>query len=230
MKSKNKRFSYSGFFISFEGGEGAGKSTQIRHLVHYFESRKIPVILTLEPGGTTIGSKIRELLLDPSHTELHPRAELFLYLADRAQHVEECILPALKAGKVVITDRYADSSNVYQGICRKLGLDWTLPLNDYATQGLYPDLALVLDLPVKMGFARMRQRVLDRMEREKSSFHNQVRRGFLHLSQKYPKRIQVVNAAKSEEEVREAIETLVLTRIQKTKGSSLWKKLAKSAL
>ena len=227
MKLPKKKVTYPGFFISFEGGEGAGKSTQIRHLVKLFESYKIPVVLTLEPGGTKIGLKIRELLLDPKNNELHPRAELLLYLADRAQHVEECLLPALKAGKVVITDRYADSSNVYQGICRKLGLSSTIALNDYSTQGLYPDLALVLDLPVKMGFARMRQRVLDRMEREKSSFHAQVRRGFLQLSQKYPKRIQVVNAAKTEDEVRQAIENLVLDQIKKTKGRTLWKKLQK---
>jgi len=227
MKSKQKKLSYPGFFISFEGGEGAGKSTQIRYLVDYFKAHKIPVLLTLEPGGTKIGEKIRELLLNPNHSELRPRAELLLYLADRAQHVEECILPALKAGKVVITDRYADSSNVYQGICRNLGLDWTMALNDYATQGLYPDIALVLDLPVKLGFSRMKTRVLDRMEREKSSFHNKVRRGFLHLSQKYPKRIQVVNAALSQEEVRAEIQKLVLERIQKTKGTSIWKKLGK---
>jgi dTMP kinase len=227
MKSKQKKLSYPGFFISFEGGEGAGKSTQIRYLVDYFKAHKIPVLLTLEPGGTKIGEKIRELLLNPNHSELRPRAELLLYLADRAQHVEECILPALKAGKVVITDRYADSSNVYQGLCRNLGLEWTMALNDYATQGLYPDIALVLDLPVKLGFSRMKQRVLDRMEREKSSFHNKVRRGFLHLSQKYPKRIQVVNAALSQEEVRAEIQKLVLERIQKTKGTSLWKKLGK---
>jgi len=227
MKSKQKKLSYPGFFISFEGGEGAGKSTQIRYLVDYFKAHKIPVLLTLEPGGTKIGEKIRELLLNPNHSELRPRAELLLYLADRAQHVEECILPALKAGKVVITDRYADSSNVYQGLCRNLGLEWTMALNDYATQGLYPDIALVLDLPVKLGFSRMKQRVLDRMEREKSSFHNKVRRGFLHLSQKYPKRIQVVNAALSQEEVRAEIQKLVIERIQKTKGTSIWKKLGK---
>ncbi len=227
MKSKRKKISYPGFFISFEGGEGAGKSTQIRHLVKYFTHHKIPVVLTLEPGGTAIGSKIRELLLDPKHTELKPRAELLLYLADRAQHVEEFILPALKAGKVVITDRYADSSNVYQGICRGLGLEWAMALNDYATQGLYPDLAIVLDLPVKLGFSRMKQRVLDRMEREKHSFHNKVRRGFLHLSQKYPKRIQVVNAAQTEDEVRAEIQKWVIDRIRKSKENLIWKKLQK---
>ena len=227
MEAKQKKRPYPGFFISFEGGEGAGKSTQIRYLMDYFKAHKVPVVLTLEPGGTEIGKKIRELLLNPDHTELVSRAELLLYLADRAQHVEECILPALKAGKVVITDRYADSSNVYQGICRNLGLEWTLALNDYATQGLYPDIALVLDLPVKVGFSRMKQRVLDRMEREKAGFHNKVRRGFLHLSRKYPKRIQVVNAARTEEEVRAEIQQRVLDRIQKTKGTSLWKKLEK---
>ena len=227
MATQPKKLNYPGLFISFEGGEGAGKSTQIRYLVEFFKHHKIPVELTLEPGGTPIGQKIREILLDPKNTSLTHRAELLLYLADRAQHVEEFIIPALKAGKVVITDRYADSSNVYQGICRKLGLNETLALNDYATQGLYPDMAIVLDLPVKVGFARMRQRVLDRMEREKSSFHEQVRKGFLHLSKKYPKRIQVVNAAQTEQEVRNQIQDLILARIRKTKGKTLWKKLAR---
>jgi len=226
MKRVIKKLSYPGFFISFEGGEGAGKSTQIRHLVAFFKKNNLPVELTLEPGGTPIGKKVRELLLDPKNTALTHRAELLLYLADRAQHVEEFILPALKAGKIVITDRYADSSNVYQGICRKLGLDETMKLNNFATQNLYPDLAIILDLPVKMGFDRMRQRVLDRMEREKASFHQQVRKGFLHLSQKYPKRIQVVNAAQSEDQVQAEIARLILARIKKTKGTTLWKKLA----
>ncbi|NBX67344.1 MAG: dTMP kinase [Proteobacteria bacterium] len=227
MKPDRKKLAYPGFFISFEGGEGAGKSTQIRHLTKYFHDHKIPVVLTLEPGGTEIGSKIRELLLDPRNTSLSSRAELLLYLADRAQHVTDCILPALKAGKVVITDRYADSSNVYQGICRGLGLKETMALNDYATYGLYPDLAIVLDLPVKLGFARMKQRVLDRMELEKSSFHNKVRRGFLQLSRKYPKRIQVINAAQTEDQVRVEIQDLVRNRIRKSKGTSLWKKMEK---
>ncbi|MFM8315030.1 MAG: dTMP kinase [Deltaproteobacteria bacterium] len=225
MKSKDARLKHKGFFISFEGGEGAGKSTQIRHLVEFFKSHKIPVELTLEPGGTKIGQKIRELLLDPKHTALSHRAELLLYLADRAQHVEELIVPALKAGKVVITDRYADSSNVYQGLCRKLGLKSTIQLNQYATQGLYPDIAIVLDLPVSAAFARMRQRTLDRMEREKATFHQKVRKGFLLLSQKYPKRIQVVNAHRSEEEVRLEIQDLVTRRICQSKENSFWKKI-----
>lgn len=227
MKLQKGKITYPGFFISFEGGEGAGKSTQIRHLTAYFKAHKIPVLLTLEPGGTPIGSKIRKILLDPKNSAMKSRAELLLYLADRAQHVEECILPALKAGKVVITDRYADSSNVYQGICRDLGLEQTMVLNDYATHGLYPDLAIVLDLPVKTGFSRMKQRVLDRMEREKTDFHNRVRKGFLHLSQTFPSRIQVINAAQSEEEVKMEIRALVRNRIQKSKGTSLWKKLEK---
>lgn len=238
MKLKSSKRSNSGFLISFEGGEGGGKSTQIRHLVKYFTDHNIPVVLTLEPGGTKIGSKIRKILLDPKNTEISHRAELLLYLADRAQHVEECILPALKAGKVVISDRYADSSNVYQGICRKLGLEWTMALNDYATDGLYPNIAIILDIPEKIGLARVQQRILtqkfnhksssaqlDRMENEKIAFHKKVRQGFLLLSKKYPKRIQVINAALSEKEVKAAIQKLIRNRIQKMKGHSLWKKL-----
>ncbi|NBX83284.1 dTMP kinase [bacterium] len=132
-----------GFFISFEGGEGGGKSTQIKRLKAVFKRNRIPFLVTLEPGGTPIGRKIRELLLNPKNKRLSIRAELYLYEADRAQHVDEVIEPALNAGKVVITDRYADSSSVYQGVCRGLGVPWTETLNDFATQGLYPDLVIV---------------------------------------------------------------------------------------
>lgn len=208
-----------GFFISFEGGEGGGKSTQIRRLKSILKRNKIPVLITLEPGGTKIGRKIRELLLNPKNKNLSKRAELYLYEADRAQHVEEVVLPALKAGKVVITDRYADSSTVYQGICRGLGVNWTESLNDFATGGLYPDLVIVLDVPETIGLARVRSRLrsdpkllgkrrvvkMDRLEREKASFHKKVREGFIALSKKHPKRIVLVDATQTPEEISQEI-------------------------
>jgi len=204
-----------GFFISFEGGEGGGKSTQIKRLKSAFKRNRIPFLVTLEPGGTRIGKKIRDLLLNPQNKNLSKRAELFLYEADRAQHVEEIILPALKAGKVVITDRYADSSSVYQGICRGLGVSWTESLNDFATQNIYPDLVIVLDVPETVGLARVRSRFsldpklkgkrravkMDRLEREKVAFHKKVRKGFIELSKKHPDRIALIDATKTPDQV-----------------------------
>ena len=209
----------SGFFISFEGGEGGGKSTQIRRLKAVLRRNRIPFVVTLEPGGTPIGRKIRELLLNPKNKKLSPRAELYLYQADRAQHVEEVIKPALKNGKVVITDRYADSSSVYQGICRGLGLDWTEKLNHFATDHIYPDLVIVLDVPETVGLARVRERLktdtgllgkrrvvkMDRLEREKASFHRKVRQCFIALSKKHPERIVLVDATQNPDAVSQEI-------------------------
>lgn len=215
-----------GFFISFEGGEGGGKSTQIRRLKSVFKKNKVPFVVTLEPGGTQIGRKIRELLLNPKNKNLSKRAELYLYEADRAQHVEEVILPALRAGKVVITDRYADSSTVYQGICRGLGVKWTESLNDFATEGLYPDLVIVLDVPETIGLARVRSRLrsdpkllgkrrvvkMDRLEREKTAFHRKVREGFISLSKKHPKRIALLDATAHPDEISDQICKLIEKR------------------
>ena len=208
-----------GFFISFEGGEGGGKSTQIRRLKATFKKKKIPFMVTLEPGGSPIGKKIRDLVLNPKNKKLSHRAGIFLYVADRAQHVEEVIEPALKSGKVVITDRYADSSTVYQGICRGLGISWTEKLNDFATKGLYPDLVIVLDVPESVGLARVRARLtndpkllgkrrvvkMDRLEREKASFHRKVRKGFLTLAKKHPNRIAIIDATQTPDDISDQI-------------------------
>lgn len=217
-----------GLFITFEGGEGAGKSTQIRLFVSWLKKKRIPVVLTLEPGGTFIGRRIRDLLLNPSYKGLNPRSELLLYEADRAQHVDEVVLPALHAGKIVVSDRYADSSTVYQGMCRRLGVDWTEKLNAFATTGLMPDLAFVLDIPEKEGLGRVRNRVksdprlkgkrkvvkMDRLEREKMSFHRQVRQGFLKLAKKYPRRIQVLDARQTPDVIQSDIQKRVLKRLE----------------
>lgn len=218
---------HKGLFITFEGGEGAGKSTQMRLLVKWLKTKRIPVLLTLEPGGTQIGKRIRELLLNPKTKNLSKRAELLLYVADRAQHVEEVVLPALKAGKVVVSDRYADSSTVYQGICRELGVEWTETLNAFATGKLMPDTAIVLDIPETLGLARVRNRVktdlklkgkrrlvkMDRLEREKASFHKRVRHGFLYLSRKYPKRVRVFDALQTPESLSEEICSFIEKRL-----------------
>jgi dTMP kinase len=219
-----------GFFISFEGGEGGGKSTQIKRLKALLRKNRIPFVVTLEPGGTPIGRKIRELLLNPKNKNLSKRAELYLYVADRAQHVDEVVKPALAAGKVVITDRYADSSAVYQGICRGLGVKWTESLNDFATLGLYPDLVIVLDVPESVGLARVRNRLksdpkllgkrrvvkMDRLERERLSFHKKVRQGFVTLAKKHPQRIKRIDATQTPDQVSEQIRDLIQKRWGKT--------------
>jgi dTMP kinase len=212
-----------GFFISFEGGEGTGKSTQLRLLTAWLKKNAQSPIVTLEPGGTPIGEKIRDLLLDPKNGRLSPRAELLLYEADRAQHVDELIEPELSKGSILVCDRYADSSYVYQGICRKLGEPRVADLNRFATRGLMPDLTIVLDLPETEGLKRIRKRLeedaalhgirrrvkLDRLEREKTDFHRRVRQGFLKLARKEPRRIRILDASQSVEAVFEQVRSHV---------------------
>jgi len=221
--------SHPGLFITFEGGEGAGKSTQMKRLEKALRKRRVPLKRTLEPGGTGIGRSMRELLLNPKFRQLSPRAELLLYEADRAQHVHEVIRPALLEGKLVLCDRYADSSTVYQGMCRKLGEAWTIRLSDFATAGLWPDLVLLLDIPETAGLERVRRRLqvdpkllgkrrvvkLDRLEREKMDFHRKVRQGFLKLARRYPRRFHVIDAQKSEEDIAAEILQTVLARLKK---------------
>lgn len=221
-----------GFFIVFEGGEGSGKSTQMRTLVQRLKEKRLPVQVTKEPGGTEIGEKIRDILLNPAHTKLAHRAELLLYEADRAQHIEESVRPGLQKGKIIISDRFADSSTVYQGICRGFGREWVEKLNAFATSGLTPDLVVLLDVPETIGRKRILSRLkedvwlkgvsrkvkinrLDRLDREKKAFHRKVRRGFLQLAKLYPRRFAVIDASQSLETVALEIESTVLGRLKK---------------
>lgn len=209
------RKDHKGFLITFEGGEGTGKTTQIKALASWLADQGFRVEVTRQPGGTPIGTGIRRLLLDPKIGHVSPRAELLLYEADRAQHVDTFILPALRAGKVILSDRFDDSSTVYQGICRKLGRRWTQKLNSFATGGLSPDLVILLDLPVNVGQRRVKRRgTLDRIEREKAAFHNQVRRGFLSLARQFPKRIKVMDGTQTKEEIAHQIQRLVAKRFR----------------
>lgn len=173
-----------GFFLVLEGGEGCGKSTQVDSLSLWCRNQGLSVVKTREPGGTPVGQRIREILLDPKVKNMGPRTEALLYQADRAQHVEEVIRPALKQGKVVISDRFGLSSAVYQGICRGVGFGRVQLLNRFSTEGLSPDLVIILDLPVDLSRQRMKGRKLDRLEREKGAFHYKVRSGFLRLAKK----------------------------------------------
>jgi len=207
-----------GFFIAFEGGEGGGKTTQMRLLAARLRRDGHRVILTREPGGTSLGRRLRRLLLNGGGVA--ERAELFLYEADRAQHVAERVRPALGEGTVVLTDRHADSSTVYQGMCRGLGTAVVLRLNHFATGGLRPDLVIVLDVPPDVGLGRVRSRGRgpDRMEREKREFHSKVRRGFLALARKRPGSTAVLDGRRPKGELADEISALVLRRLRRRLG------------
>jgi dTMP kinase len=180
----------TGCFITFEGTEGSGKSTQLQLLADWLFSMLLPVVTTREPGGAgDLGAKVREILL--SGIDVVPKAELFLFLADRAQHVATIVRPSLAAGSIVLCDRYVDSTTVYQGIARGMGLERAMELNRFATDDLLPDLTLLLDLPAEAGLARLDAK--DRLDGEDIEFHRAVRDGFLQLA-KREKRIQVIPA------------------------------------
>ncbi|NUM89003.1 MAG: dTMP kinase [Bdellovibrionales bacterium] len=189
-------------FITFEGGEGVGKTTQIARLAQRLEKEGREVVVTREPGGSTIANRIRSLILDPRNDGLVPLAELFLYEASRAQHLTDTVLPALARCAVVLCDRFADSSVVYQGAGRKIAPKIVADLNRIATGGLEPDLTFFFDLDPRIGLARVGSRgVMDRMEKEKLSFHQAVRRGYLRLAAVNRRRVVKVDASRSRDDI-----------------------------
>jgi dTMP kinase len=197
-----------GVFLAFEGGEGAGKSTQARLLAIWLREQGYDVVTTHEPGATKIGLRLRALLLDTAHVGLAPRAEALMYAADRAEHVQDVILPALERGAVVVTDRYVDSSLAYQGAGRQLPVSEIAGLNRWATGGLTPDLTILLDLPTVTGLSR-RLSSADRLESEPVEFHERVRSGFLSLAATEPGRYLVVDADRPESEITREIQLRV---------------------
>ena len=207
-------------FVTVEGVEGAGKSTLLGLLAGEFERRALPFVRTREPGGCALGARIRPLLLDVS-SRVDERAELFLFLADRAQHVAETIRPALQRGAWVLCDRYADSTITYQGYGRGMDVETLQRLNDYATGGLWPDKTLLLDLPVETGLSRAlarngREGLTEsegRFEAEEQAFHQRIREGFLARAERWPERFCVLDARLSPEELLAcALEALGLSR------------------
>lgn len=195
-----------GLFITIEGGDGSGKTTQIDLLMQYFDDHGYEVLLTREPGGTVISEKIREIILDKNHMEMADMTEALLYAASRAQHVQEFIIPNVNKGKVVICDRYVDSSVVYQGYARGLGIDTVEQINHYATLGLTPNLTILLDLPPEIGLARKKsQRALDRLELAADSFHLKVTEGYRILAKRHPDRILSIDATQSIDSIHQEI-------------------------
>jgi dTMP kinase len=197
-----------GLLLAVEGGEGGGKSTQSRLLAIWLRDQGYDVVATHEPGATKIGMRLRALLLDTSHTGLSARAETLMYAADRAEHVDSLIRPALERGAVVVTDRYVDSSLAYQGAGRRLAAADVASLNDWATGGLMPDLTIVLDLPPQAGLMR-RERSGDRLEAEPTEFHERVRRGFLALAEAEPERYLLLDATRPADEISREIQSRV---------------------
>lgn len=200
-------------FISLEGIEGSGKTTQIAHIAAFLQKSGIDYIITKEPGGTRVGEKIRSILLDPDHTDMDPMAELLLYVADRVQHVHKVIVPAMASGKIVICDRFCDSTTVYQGASRGLDMDLIQRIHHLLLGGLFPDLTFILDLDPTDGLKRAWCQIRDgsrpaqetRFEKERLEFHEKVRQGYLELARRDPARFVVVDAAADAGTVRETI-------------------------
>jgi dTMP kinase len=208
-----------GKLIVFEGVEGAGKTTQMRHLLHFIQQKQlsqIGVLATREPGGTKLGKELRCLLLEAEVGELvSNRAELLMYAADRAQHVEAFLLPELAKGSIVLCDRFTDSTVAYQGYGRGLNLNLIKQLNEIATGGLQSDLTLWLDIDVEVGLARVRARgKRDRMEQADLEFHRRVRQGFADLAEENRDRIVRIDASRPEAEVAAEIRSIVLSKLE----------------
>ncbi|MEK7433268.1 MAG: dTMP kinase [Cyanobacteriota bacterium] len=202
-------------FITFEGVEGAGKTTQIGLLKDFFEKIGKKVIVTRQPGGTELGKKIRELILDPEQEDKPSKmCELMLYLADRAHHTETVIEKNLKENTVVLSDRYADSTIAYQGYARNGNIEQLEFLNNIATKGIKPDITIVLDIDPNISMERIQERKLDRIESEKIDFHNKVREGFLEIAKKEPERVIIINANESLEQIKEQIESIIVNKMK----------------
>ena len=194
--------SAGGVFVTFEGIEGSGKTTQLRRLSVRLSELGAPHITTREPGGGPLADQIRSLLLTPREETVFPETELLLYEAARAQHVREVLLPALKSGKTVLCDRFFDATFAYQAYARGLGLENVRMIDRFASGGLVPDLTLLFDLPPEVGISRAARRgPADRIEKESSDFHRAVRNGYLALHKESPDRIVLIDACAPEEEV-----------------------------
>lgn len=212
-----------GRFITLEGVEGSGKSLQVKLLKKYLQGGGFKVIVTREPGNTRVGKIIRNILLDPGNVSLSGEAELFLYLADRAQHIKEVIEPHLKRGGIVVGDRFTDATVAYQGYGRRFPLRLVETMNKLATKGITPDLTIILDIPVKLGLSRAVKKGIrggDRIEREKIAFHRRVRAGYMAIAGKARARVKVVKVkgapGQVQAEIRQLVSVLMAKKSRKT--------------
>ena len=215
-------------FISFEGIEGSGKTTHVKHTVRFLQDKGHDCVITREPGGTRIGEKIRAILLDPLSKDMDPLTEFLLYMADRAQHIKECILPLLSDGKMVLCDRYYDATMAYQGFARGLNIGLIEKMHKLLFENLKPDITLLLDLPPEIGLARAWKQINNgnrvseetRFEEETLSFHKKVRSGYLELARLEPERFRIIDASKDEHGVREEIIKILDAEIILFEGKS----------
>ncbi|KEI06744.1 dTMP kinase [Clostridium botulinum] len=186
-----------GVFITLEGPDGSGKTTIVKMIEKYLKENNVDYISTREPGGINISEQIREIILDTKNTEMDARTEALLYVASRRQHLAERVIPALKLGKIVICDRFIDSSLAYQGYARGIGIDEVMSINEFAIDGYMPNLTLYLDIEPEIGLKRISQndkREVNRLDLEKLDFHKKVREGYFKVLEKYPNRIKKINA------------------------------------
>ena len=205
-------------FITLEGPEGSGKTTAVESAVKKLQEMGYEIVRTREPGGTPISEQIRNVILDKNNTAMDARTEALLYAASRRQHLVEKVWPALKEGKIVICDRYLDSSLAYQGGARDLGIDNILNVNLFATENTWPDLTLLFDIKPEIGLARINanaNREVNRLDLEKIEFHNKVRESFLELAKRFPERFVIIDASQSREQVAKDTMEAILSRLCK---------------
>ena len=201
-----------GFFITFEGPDGAGKSTQIDRLKLFFMERDLDVLYTREPGGTDIGEKIRKLILDKENIEMEPVTEAFLYASARAQLVRQVLKPAIKEGKIIVCDRYMDSSTAYQGYARGLG-DAVAEINKHAIDGLLPDLTFLFILDPEIGKSRIAVESYDRLESQNFEFHRKVAEGYIEIAKNNDKRFVIIDATKTPDEIWNEIRGVLVDKL-----------------
>ncbi len=201
-----------GLFITFEGNDGSGKSSALHTIMEKLQKSGYDVLYSREPGGSKVAEKIREVILDKDNLGMDDRTEALLYAASRREHLDKTIIPALKEGKIILCDRYIDSSLAYQGYARNIGIDEVYKMNLFATESLLPDLTILVCVRPEIGMQRIKKdnREMDRLELEKMSFHQKVYEGYLELAKKFPERIKVIDGEQTREKVVEDIEKVLM--------------------
>ena len=209
-----------GLFITFEGNDGSGKSSALQAVKQELTDLGYDVLYTREPGGSPIAEKIRELILDKANLGMDDKTEALLYAASRREHITKTIIPALKEGKIILCDRFLDSSLAYQGYARELGVDNVLNMNQFATEGLFPDLTILVCVHPEIGMSRIKkdERDMDRLEIEKMTFHTKVYEGYLKVAEKYNHRIVAINGEQTKEEVLQAVKDVLYPFIKEHMG------------